>query len=124
MHLKSNVHIKLNNSDYLRKIILESALSSNQMQQSALKIKETQTEKRKVMSELKKRIQEISELSKSIQLKEFPEFKAKVEKEEKIIVKKQPLEIQRHIEPAKSDKEKELIKELNDIKAKLDSISI
>ncbi|MEK6934582.1 MAG: hypothetical protein AABW46_01760 [Nanoarchaeota archaeon] len=124
MPLKSNVHIKLNNSDYLRKIILESALSSNQMQQSALKIKETQTEKRKVMSELKKRIQEISDLSKSIHLKEFPEFKAKVEKEEKIIVKKQPLEIQRHIEPAKSDKEKELIKELNDIKAKLDSISI
>lgn len=116
--IQSDINIQLPNPKFFRKNVLESAMLSNKMQQSTLKTKELQILKRKKIDELKKQINEIANLAKSLHLKEFPQFKEP--KEEKI----QLAPREKYITPSSSTEESDLIRELDEIKSKLDSISI
>ncbi|MBI2498995.1 hypothetical protein HYV88_02015 [Candidatus Woesearchaeota archaeon] len=119
-NIQSAIHVQINNSKYLQKSVLESALSSNKLQQSTLRIRELQISKRKRLLELRNLIKELSESAKTLHLKEFPQFRDKEEKKEITREKKEKT----IITPSRSYEEESLMKELNDIKAKLDSISI
>jgi|SRR3989344_777247 len=119
-NIQSAIHVQIDNSKYLQKNVLESAISSNKLQQSTLKIRELQISKRKKLLELRGLIKKLSESAKTLHLKEFPQFR---DKEEKIEITKEKRE-KIVITPAKNEEELSLMRELNEIKAKLDSISI
>lgn len=119
-NIQSAIHVQINNSNYLQKNVLESAITSNKLQQSTLRIKELQILKRKKLLELRSLIKELSESAKTLHLKEFPQFR---DKEEKIEITKEKRE-KIVINQAKNEEELSLMRELNEIKSKLDSISI
>lgn len=120
MPIKSDIHVQLGDSNYIRKNILGAALNSNQVQQSLLAIKELQTLKRENLGELRKKISEVVDIVKTINLKEFPEFDVKKERVKIEITK----ERKGPVESMRSSEERDLMRELEEIKSKIDSISL
>lgn len=116
--LGKGIHIRLSNSIDKRKLILESALLSNNLLQKYEDLKAVRNEKSKQIALFKKTMKEINLLFRELEFKELPEIKIPKEepirkgRKEKMIEKETPI-VRTKIES-----------DLDNIRSKLENLKI